>query len=261
MGTTGNLVVLPSNTINDAARDKRTSRTMVKQVSRAAEKANTLNNRELNSLLAQLRQTIYTNDYLSNNYGYAPYLKSDIDRFKKAYTILDGEQRTRTQEFAKSIQAARDNAKRKETLGKIGTAIGGFVNSVQDKWQQYDTARREQNYQNLKSLIGQIGEGIGTGVENVSKFLGNLRSNAQGQDSSTQAPEGNNVEESTDDIVEYTYKPGDTFGQVLLDLGLSQPGGLWGDNGDVAYYTQQLRDQGLWGNIPIGTTIKLRRRK
>lgn len=66
------------------------------------------------------------------------------------------------------------------------------------------------------------------------------------------------------DVVEYTYKPGDTFGQVINDLGLRTNNGLWGANGGVAYYTQQLSEQGILdenGNLPIGTTIKLRRRK
>lgn len=57
--------------------------------------------------------------------------------------------------------------------------------------------------------------------------------------------------------VSYTYKTGDTFGQVILDLGLATGHGLWGDDGDVAFYTRQLHEQGIYGNIPIGTTIKL----
>lgn len=68
---------------------------------------------------------------------------------------------------------------------------------------------------------------------------------------------------TTADTVEYTYKPGDTFGQVVKNLGLESGSGLWGDNGDVAYYTQQLMEQGALndrGNIPIGTTIRLTRR-
>lgn len=72
--------------------------------------------------------------------------------------------------------------------------------------------------------------------------------------------------EDDSEVIEYTYKPGDTFGQVIKDLGLGTANGLWGDNGDVNYYTQQLVDQGVWAdgvpsNIPIGTTIKLKRRK
>lgn len=57
--------------------------------------------------------------------------------------------------------------------------------------------------------------------------------------------------------IQYKYKKGDTFGQVLLDLGLSKPGQLWGSDGDVAYYTEQLRKQGITGNVPIGTVITL----
>lgn len=75
----------------------------------------------------------------------------------------------------------------------------------------------------------------------------------------------NNTETVDNDTIEYTYKEGDTLGQVLLDLGLSNADGstLWGDDGDVNYYTQQLIEQGALdqrGYIPIGTTIKLRRR-
>lgn len=68
-------------------------------------------------------------------------------------------------------------------------------------------------------------------------------------------------ETSAEDVVEYTYKPGDTFGQVIKDLGLQTDNGLWGPNGDVAYYTQQLQAQGLNGNIKPGTIIRLTRRK
>lgn len=82
-----------------------------------------------------------------------------------------------------------------------------------------------------------------------------------------EAPEEEKKEENTDEgeTIEYTYKSGDTFGQVIKDLGLESGNGLWGDNGDVNYYTQQLIDQGIWDdgiakNIPIGTTIKLKRR-
>lgn len=71
-------------------------------------------------------------------------------------------------------------------------------------------------------------------------------------------------EEDDADVITYTYKPGDTFGQVLLDLGLSDSSRLWGQGGDVEYYTQQLRDQNMLdprGNIKIGVPFKLRRRK
>ena len=85
------------------------------------------------------------------------------------------------------------------------------------------------------------------------------------RDFSTDNATSNNNTVSGEDVVEYTYKPGDTFGQVILDLGLNTDKGLWGADGDVAFYNEQLKNQGIWpdgqlGNIPIGTTIKLQRR-
>ena len=82
----------------------------------------------------------------------------------------------------------------------------------------------------------------------------------------TTEDKGEEAKTEDEDMVTYTYKPGDTFGQVIKDLGLGTGMGLWGTGGDVEYYTKQLVDQGIWptnipGNIPIGTTIKLKRRK
>lgn len=60
--------------------------------------------------------------------------------------------------------------------------------------------------------------------------------------------------------ISYQYRSGDTFGQVILNLGLQTGHGLWGADGDVAYYTAQLQSQGIFGNIPVGRTITLVRR-
>lgn len=85
--------------------------------------------------------------------------------------------------------------------------------------------------------------------------------------SAAAAPAGSGFsdDESEGDIIEYTYKPGDTFGQVLVDLGLATDKGLWGKGGDVEFYDKQLWSQGapdpVTGFIPIGTKIKLRKRK
>lgn len=68
------------------------------------------------------------------------------------------------------------------------------------------------------------------------------------------------TKQTEDNVVEYTYKQGDTFGQVIVNLGLATKHGLWGPNGDVNYYNAQLNEQGIYGNIPVGTTIKLRKR-
>lgn len=65
----------------------------------------------------------------------------------------------------------------------------------------------------------------------------------------------------------YIYKKGDTFGQVLIDLGLSDGSDLWGGDGKVELYNEQLYKQGIlnyydgkyWNNIPIGTELNLER--
>ena len=64
--------------------------------------------------------------------------------------------------------------------------------------------------------------------------------------------------------VRYVYKQGDTFGQVICDLGLKTSHGLWGPDGDVAYYTEQLINQGALdsrGNVIVGREIVLTPRK
>lgn len=61
--------------------------------------------------------------------------------------------------------------------------------------------------------------------------------------------------------VSYVYQQGDTFGQVIKKLGLATSHGLWGDDGDVKYYTDQLHRQGIYGNIGVGTKIILTPRK
>lgn len=72
------------------------------------------------------------------------------------------------------------------------------------------------------------------------------------------------TKENPDDYIEFTYNPGDSFGQKILDLGIATNNGLWGDNGDVAYYTQQLIDGGYIdgsGNVKLGVPIRLKKRK
>lgn len=74
--------------------------------------------------------------------------------------------------------------------------------------------------------------------------------------------------EPTVDDTTYNYVQGDTFGQVIINLGYATDKGLWGKDGDVQYYNAQLFEQGIldyrdgkyWNNIPVGTEIKLEHR-
>lgn len=125
------------------------------------------------------------------------------------------------------------------------------------------------NSQANSSWVNGINGGIINPLADQQKQTSNETAGATEQKSEQpSAPaivEAPKNDSSDNDVVEYTYKSGDTFGQVLLDLGLSDASGsnLWGDDGDVAYYTQQLREQGALdqnGNIPVGTKVKLRKK-
>ena len=103
--------------------------------------------------------------------------------------------------------------------------------------------------------------------ENGSNDGGSNGGGSEGGSSSSSTPSGDAFSDdvSEGETVSYAYKPGDTFGQVVLDLGLGTGKGLWGTDGDVAFYNKQLWEQNaidpVTGNIPIGTVIKLRKRK
>lgn len=59
--------------------------------------------------------------------------------------------------------------------------------------------------------------------------------------------------------IEYTYVLGDYFSKVLVNLGLDE-GKLWGHDGTVRYYTDQLIEQNMLdahGNVKIGTPFRL----
>ena len=65
------------------------------------------------------------------------------------------------------------------------------------------------------------------------------------------------------DTIEYSYVPGDYFSGVLVKLGIDE-GHLWGENGTVKYYTNQLIEQDMLdvrGNVILYTSFVLKVRK
>lgn len=77
--------------------------------------------------------------------------------------------------------------------------------------------------------------------------------------SPTPTPEPVNPAHKPGDKVTYTYVKGDYFSKVLVNLGLDE-GNLWGSNGAVNYYTQQLIEQNMLnsrGNVYIGIPFTL----
>lgn len=77
------------------------------------------------------------------------------------------------------------------------------------------------------------------------------------------------AEEDSDEYVTFTLPRANDpeyggFAQKILDLGIATDNGLWGADGDVAFYTKQLYDQDALdanGNLKIGVPIRLRKRK
>lgn len=173
-----------------------------------------------------------------------------------------------------------------ETMPQIGEATKDFINNLRDMMKPENLGRvmagqpyipkdqrtELENFartkaQELKdsfdSVLPKVADAIGRGLRGED-ITGEVQMNQSQpaqtqQEQQTQQPQ--EPQYSAEDFVSYTYKPGDTFGRVLMKVGLSDGRNLWGPNGDVAYYTKQLNDQGIYGNIPIGTTINLRRRK
>lgn len=63
----------------------------------------------------------------------------------------------------------------------------------------------------------------------------------------------------TGTVLDYTYAKGDYFSGVLTKLHIDE-GHLWGENGTVRYYTNQLVEQNMLdqrGNVYIGVPFKL----
>lgn len=123
----------------------------------------------------------------------------------------------------------------------VGVSTKGEYGHV--VWFEFDNTISEYNYGSLGNF----------GVRQINP--------ADYQWFQIQAPAPTPTPPSPSKKVSYTYKAGDTFGQVICDLGLKTSHGLWGPDGDVAYYSEQLHKQGIYGNIPIGTTIYLTPRK
>lgn len=107
------------------------------------------------------------------------------------------------------------------------------------------------------------GGGAATNIINISikNLIGYYRPKAYIKPAP--APEPEPTPEPTpkpeDGKVTYSYVKGDCFSRVLVKLGLDE-GHLWGKDGTVAYYTQQLVEQGVLdarGNVKIGVPFTL----
>lgn len=103
------------------------------------------------------------------------------------------------------------------------------------------------------------GGGAATNIINISikNLIGYYRPKDYIKPAPTPEPEPTPTPE--DGKVTYTYVKGDYFSKVLVKLGIDE-GKLWGKDGTVEYYTQQLIEQDVLdinGNVKIGVPFTL----
>ena len=145
-------------------------------------------------------------------------------------------------------------------LGWLGGVVGFGIGANQDK-------KRKEALEDLQNKYLESHKKAVTSAfdlyENADEYLKNR---PQGAQAGTGTGTGTGTGAGDDEYVEFRLNRGNDpnyrgFGQKILDLGINTDNGLWGENGDVAYYTKQLNDQGIYGNLPINQTIRLKRRK
>lgn len=105
------------------------------------------------------------------------------------------------------------------------------------------------------------GGGAATNIINISikNLIGYYRPKAYIKPAPAPEPTPEPTPTPQDGKVTYSYVKGDCFSRVLVKLGLDE-GHLWGKDGTVAYYTQQLIEQGVLdarGNVKIGVPFAL----
>lgn len=144
------------------------------------------------------------------------------------------------------------------TYGHVGMATGNYNNGY------ITLAGQNQG----GGLCAGSSMGAKVNIINISLkyFAGAFRPNSYIKtDPKSSESVDNKTEETKDNedskAITYTYKKGDYFSKVLIDLGLDE-GNLWGENGTVKKYTEELIEQnmlenGTTGNVKIGVEFKL----
>lgn len=137
------------------------------------------------------------------------------------------------------------------TYGHVGMATGYYNNG-------YITL---QGQNQGGGLCPGSTMGARTNIINISlkSFAGAFRPKAYIKPAPAPEPTPEPTPKPADGKVTYSYVKGDCFSRVLVKLGLDE-GHLWGKDGTVAYYTQQLIEQGVLdarGNVKIGVPFTL----
>ena len=215
---------------------------------------------------------------------YAPQdVKEAYERLKK----YNNEQWGAEAIFDRANERAKDDTNIIESagtaFGNIFDAIGSGMATV---WNSpYNLGQKEVDQQTIDKYRKQMSDTAIAMFDDFDTYYEEYKKNKPKQEAAKKAESGNGVEakgnnnsnsgtntssdETTDEEVTFTLKSANDpnykgFGQKIVDLGLATDKGLWGNDGDVQFYTKQLYEQGAIdknGNLKIGVPIRLRKRK
>ena len=182
-----------------------------------------------------------------------------VDQYKTIEKLAQENEALRAQNNSGQSSANNSSANASSEKGKSGAAkstspFGGFVDISTGKVTPANNDRSNK----FGGYIDSDG--------NVYDQDGNIVQKGNGKKTEEG---GKKTEEDSDEYVTFTLPRANDpeyggFAQKILDLGIATDKGLWGADGDVAFYTKQLYDQGALdanGNLKIGVPIRLRKRK
>lgn len=136
--------------------------------------------------------------------------------------------------------------------GHVGMALGPVVNGYVALLGENQGGHKCEGYGGSATNIINF---------NVKNVIGYYRPKAYIKPEPTPAPQPTPAP-APSNTVTYTYKKGDYFSKVLVKLGLDEKK-LWGNDGAVRFYTNQLIQQNVLdrrGNVKIGVPFTLTRR-
>jgi hypothetical protein len=154
----------------------------------------------------------------------------------------------------------------------FGNLVGGIFNSPYYARAALHKGEWESTINNMQKDYEDYNKSIASNkyafLDDPDKYIKSVQASkaSSSSSSSSSSSKSSSSNDTTGDEITFTLpKANDPnykgFGQKLVDLGLATSKGLWGPDGDVAFYTKQLHDQGIYGNLPIGVPIKLKKRK
>ena len=225
------------------------------------------------SFLNNLNPTQKTPSNTQQSSGNSKKSSDPVGDFIKNFKSLMGVVGKATEVAGNFIPAAKGISTANKAVSAVADAAGNAMNNsdipkvlVDDSGTYYDTTsdafrQRLQQTDDVVKFKAPTGMNYEFPGQKSASMASQQEQPSPESGAQTVAETETITPEKDEDTIEYTYKRGDTFGQVIKDLGLKTDKGLWGSDGDVAYYTKQLREQGIPGMVPIGTKIRLKRRK